>query len=409
MILRILILLAFSLPAIAQDRAAVEAKFQDWLEQEVWPSAAARGVERATFDAALGQVTLEWDTPSLILPEGFEQPSTTTKQSEFRAPARYFKADNIVASARIGRTKGERLADTLTAIEGRFGVPRHILLAIWGRESGFGGVPIRDNPFPVLATRGFMGKNADYFTGEVIALLQIAQEGHVPISDIRSSWAGALGQPQFMPSSFLAYAADGDRDGRRDIWGSQADTLASIASFLNFHDWERGRDWGYEVVVPVDLSCTLEGPDQRKRIAEWTALGITRPNGRAFPDEALNGQASLMLPAGRNGPAFLVTPNFYVIKRYNPSDLYALFVGHVGDRIAYGSGDFAGKWGPVDEMLRSDVAAMQVALIALGHDVGGADGLAGFKTRRSIGRWQESQGRRATCFPDAALVQSIVP
>ena len=405
---RVLILLLLALPVAAQDRAAVEAQFQVWLQDVIWPQAQARGVDRTIFDVALGDVSLNWDLPSLVPPGGVDVSEPTNRQAEFRAPARYFRPDNVVASARIGKQKGATLDAVLTAIEGRFGVPRHILLAIWGRESGFGAVAIRDNPFPVLATRGFMGKNANYFSDEVVALLQIAQEGHVAVKDIRSSWAGALGQPQFMPSSFLAYATDGDRDGRRDIWGSEADTLASIASFLNFHDWERGRDWGYEVILPDGLSCALEGPDQRRRISQWLADGAARPDGRAFPESELNSNVSLMLPAGRNGPAFLVTPNFYVIKRYNPSDLYALFVGHVGDRIGYGLGDFTGAWGAVDEMLRSDVARMQNALIALGYDVGGADGLAGFKTRRSIGRWQESQGMDATCFPDAMIVNALL-
>lgn len=403
----VILLMVWALPALAQDRAAVEAQFKDWLEQVVWPQAEARGVERAIYDAALGDVVLDWDVPSLILPEGFEQPKQDTKQAEFRAPVRYFRPDNVIASARIGRDKGRKLDQALGSIEARYGVPRHILLAIWGRESGFGAVPIRDNPFPVLATRGFMGRNADYFTGEVVALLQIAQEGHVPLADIRSSWAGALGQPQFMPSSYLAYAADGDRDGKRDIWGSAEDTLASIASFLNFHEWDRDRDWGFEVSLPDDLSCTQEGPDQRRRVSQWIDAGVRRANGRDFPEAERNKPASLMLPAGRNGPAFLVTPNFYVIKRYNPSDLYALFVGHVGDRIAYDVGDFVGSWGVVDGMKRGEVAAMQEALIALGHDVGGADGLAGFKTRRSIGRWQEGQGQAATCFPDAQVVRDL--
>ena len=405
---RAIILLALALPAAAQDRATVEAQFQIWLEDVIWTQAQDRGVARETYDAALGDVTLNWDLPSLLPPGGVVVEDTKTLQSEFRAPARYFRSDNLIASARIGGQKARKLDQTLTRIEDQFGVPRHILLAIWGRESGFGAVAIRDNPFPVLATRGFMGKNATYFTGEVVALLQIVQEGHVPIDDVRSSWAGALGQPQFMPSSFLAYAADGDGDDRRDIWGSEADTLASIANFLKVHDWDGTRDWGFEVVVPDAISCAGEGPDQRKSIADWVAAGVERANGRPFPQNEMAGLASLMLPAGRNGPAFLVTPNFYVLKRYNPSDLYALFVGHVGDRIAYDSGAFEGEWGPVDDMLRSDVAEMQTALIAQGYDVGGADGLAGYKTRRSIGEWQQSQGMAPTCFPNNDVVQAIV-
>ncbi|MEY1555618.1 lytic murein transglycosylase [Yoonia sp. R2331] len=404
----VILALLIAAPAAAQDRAPVEAQFQTWLEEVIWPAAEERGVSRATFEATLGNVTLNWDLPSLA-PPGFPPADTGFKQAEFRAPARYFNADNIAASGRIGAQLAARHAATLRALEDRFGVPGHILLAIWGRESGFGQVAIRDNPFPVLATRGFMGANATYFTSETLALLDIAQSGVVPLADLRSSWAGALGQPQMMPGSYLAYAADGNGDGRIDIWGSADDTLASIASFLALHDWQPGRDWGFEVVLPPTLSCGLEGPDNRKPIAQWVADGVTRPGGRAFPTHELSGDASLMLPAGRNGPAFLVTPNFYVLKRYNPSDLYALFVGHVGDRIAYGVGDFAAPWGNTDSLLRSDVARIQTALIALGHDVGGADGLVGYKTRRAIGRWQTATGRDATCFPSRAILAALAP
>ena len=244
------------------------------------------------------------------------------------------------------------------------------------------------------------------FRNELLAALQMAQNG-VPPRNMKSSWAGALGQPQFMPSSYLKHAADGDGDGRADIWGSQADTLASIASYLRHHGWQTGRDWGFEVVVPQSVACTLEGPDQGRTIAQWEAMGIRRVNGKPFPAHELKGEGYLMMPAGRLGPAFIVTPNFYVLKDYNESDLYALFVGHVGDRIEWNVGDFTQGWGKIDKLWRSDIAAMQRVLERQGHDVGGADGLPGFKTRRSIGAWQAKNGRQPTCFPDAELIRAI--
>ena len=225
---------------------------------------------------------------------------------------------------------------------------------------------------------------------------------------MKSSWAGALGQPQFMPSSFLGYAADGDGDGRADIWGSEADTIASIGAYLQRHGWVAGRDWGFEVKVPPSVSCTLEGLDQGQPIASWEAMGITRISGRPFPAHELRGEGFLMMPAGRLGPAFVATPNFFVLKDYNMSDLYALFVGHVGDRIQFGVGDFSTPWKKVGGLYRSDIAAMQRALEKKGHDVGGADGLPGFKTRRSIGRWQEVTGRIATCFPKTGMKTELV-
>ncbi|MEC8294652.1 MAG: peptidoglycan-binding protein, partial [Pseudomonadota bacterium] len=291
--------------------------------------------------------------------------------------------------------------------EKQTGVPGRILLAIWGRESGFGRVAIKHDALQVLGTKGFLSTRADYFTDELIAALQLIEAGHASPRGLKSSWAGALGQPQFMPSNVMKYGADGDGNGTVDLFRSEADTLASIARYLADHGWVAGRDWGFEVNVPASLSCALEGPDQGRSIADWAAMGITRINGRAFPAHEAKGQGYLMLPSGRHGPAFLVTPNFYVLKDYNESDLYALFVGHVGDRVRYNMGDFKVGWGKTDSLLRSDVAAMQRGLEALGHDVGGADGLAGFRTRRSIGRWQEAQGQTPTCWPSKAIVRQL--
>lgn len=398
------VLLHLAAPAQAQNRAAVEQQFRVWLEQSVWPRARASGVSRATFDGALGGVTLDWDLPNLI-PPGTSQRPRGPNQAEFAAPAKYFAAAASAASG--GRQMAQRHARAIAIAERATGVPGRIILAIWSRESGYGRVPIPHNAFRVLGTRGFMGERRAYFADELVALLQIAEARHAPNSAIRSSWAGALGQPQFMPSSFLKYAADGDGDGHADIWRSDADTIASIARYLAEHGWQKGRDWGFEVDVPASVSCTLEGPDQGRRISQWEAMGIRRVSGRPFPDAESRREGFLLMPAGRNGPAFIVTPNFYVMKDYNFSDNYALFVGHVGDRIQYGMGDFAAPWGDVGRMSRGDIAAMQRALEARGHDVGGADGLPGFKTRRSIGRWQETTGQRATCFPEPRMKAAL--
>ncbi len=182
------------------------------------------------------------------------------------------------------------------------------------------------------------------------------------------------------------------------------DVLASIASYLVDYGWVKGRDWGFEVTVPDSVSCALEGPDRGKRISDWAAMGIARVNGKPFPANEARAEGFLLMPAGRSGPAFIVTPNFYVLKEYNESDLYALFIGHGADRIAYGDKTFAGRWGKVGGLYRSDIAALQRALEKKGYDVGGADGLPGFRTRRSIGDWQAKNGRAPTCFPDKASV-----
>ncbi|MEP2718508.1 lytic murein transglycosylase [Pseudophaeobacter sp.] len=407
MFIRFLTLLAtlalLPLPAAALDRAKVESQFQDWLQEEIWPEAKSTGVRRKTFKAAFTGVTLNWDLPDLVPPGSTPQVPRQQRQAEFGVPAKYFSRGGIDGATSMGRRMLQTHASTLARVEAETGVPGRTVIAIWGRESAYGRAKIPHNVFRVLGTKAFMSTRAAYFRAELIAALQIAQAGHVKAATMKSSWAGALGQPQFMPSNFLKYAADGNGDGRADIWGSEADTLMSIGHFLAKHGWQKGRDWGFEVKVPAEVSCSLEGPDRGRSIADWEALGITRVSGRPFPDAERQGEGFLMMPAGRYGPAFIVTPNFYVLKDYNKSDLYALFVGHVGDRIQYGVGDFTASWQGLDKLYRSDVAAMQRGLEALGHDVGGADGLVGFKTRRSIGRWQEANGKTPRCFPDSSM------
>ncbi len=406
-LLALTLMLALGTPAVAQDRASVERQFRGWLEQTVWPRARAEGVSRGTFEAAFTGVSLDWDLPDLVPPGSAAQTPKRQRQAEFGAPAKYFSRGSLDGATSVGRRMARQHAQSLAAVERATGVPGRIILGVWGRESGYGQVAIRHDAFRVLGTKGFMSTRADYFTDELVAALRIAEAGHVDPRSMKSSWAGALGQPQFMPSNFLNYAADGNGDGQADIWTSEADTIASIGTYLARHGWPAGRDWGFEVRVPASVSCTLEGPDQGRRIADWAAMGITRVSGKAFPEHEARGEGFLLMPAGRHGPAFIVTPNFYVLKDYNMSDLYALFVGHVGDRIQYGMGDFEARWGDVGRLYRSDIAAMQRALEARGHDVGGADGLPGFKTRRSIGRWQEANGRPATCFPELAMKSAL--
>jgi lytic murein transglycosylase len=377
----------------AAQTASDQVAFQQWLQQKVWPDARSAGVSKGTFNKLMkGKLMLA--------------PTRPDKQAEFGRPARYFGANTLGYTTREGQKLRKTHADLLKRLERDTGVPGRILLAIWGRESGFGRVKIPQDAFQVLASKAYQDARAENFRTELIAALKLVQEGRAPKA-LKSSWAGALGQPQFMPTNVAKYGRDGDGDGRVDIWQSEADTLASIAHYLSEHGWQRGRDWGFEVTVPADVSCTLEGPDQGRRIAQWADMGVTRVNGRAFPKHEAMGQGYLMMPAGRHGPAFLVTPNFYVLKEYNESDLYALFVGHVGDRIRYNMADFKGAWAPTDTLLRADVAAMQRGLERLGHDVGGADGLAGFRTRRSIGRWQEAGGQPTTCWPSKAIVKRL--
>ncbi|MEX0345638.1 MAG: lytic murein transglycosylase [Rhizobiaceae bacterium] len=393
--------------AYAASRADVERQFQQWIATDLWQGAKKLGVSKKTLQTAFAGVTLNWKLPDLVPPGTKAKTPRKQRQAEFGSPGNYFSQKTLGSIAASGRSLAKKHASTLKMVEKKYGVPAHIILAIWGRESGFGRVKIPYNAFRVLGTKAFMSTRRELFHRELLGALVMVERGHVSAKSMKSSWAGALGQPQFLPTSYLNHAADGDGDGRSDIWRSDADTLASIANYLKNYGWVSGRDWGFEVTVPDTVSCALEGPDQGRKISKWAAMGIKRVSGKPFPDHEARAEGYLLMPAGRHGPAFIVTPNFYVLKEYNESDLYALFIGHSGDKIAYGSRPFSGRWGKVGGLYRSDIAAMQRILEAKGYDVGGADGLPGFKTRRSIGDWQQKNNRAPTCFPDHKLVKAI--
>lgn len=390
----------------AQDtRAATEAQFRDWLARTVWPDAEKQGVSRATFERSLPTLGLDWDLPELM-PPGRVAPSDDQRQAEFRSPGLYFVEAQLASLAKDGRELLRRWGSALDGIERRYGVPREIVVAIWGRESHFGRVKAQHPALRVLATQAFMGRRRALYYPELLAALVILEEDHVAGETLLSSWAGAMGQPQLLPSKFLRYAVDGDGDGGRDIWRSVPDSLASIANYLREHGWKPEVGWGFETSLPQGVSCTLEGPGQGRSVQEWRRLGLTPVGGQATPEWSGDTTAFLVMPAGGLGPAFLVSENFYVLKRYNESDLYALFIGNLADRMG-GAPGFAGRWQPVDPLRRGDIQAMQERLKGQGYDVGKVDGLIGFATRTAVGQWQIRNRRAETCFPDKALVQAI--
>lgn len=405
---RFLIILALALlsmvPANAQNTQKIEAQFQAWLENDLWPEARRNGVSKSNFNAAFKGVALNWDLPDLVPPGSKPKAKRKQVQTEFRSPAAYFNQNNMNSIVATGRQLAGKHRQLLARIEKEYGVPGRILLAIWGRESAYGRAKIPHNVFQVLGTKAFMSTRKELFRKEAIAALVIIDKGYASPSQMKSSWAGAMGQPQFLPSSYLEYAVDFDGDGKRNIWGSTADTLASIANYLKQYGWQAGRDWGFEASIPNAVSCALEGPDQMRPISDWVNAGVKRISGKAFPANEIRSNGALLMPAGRQGPAFIATPNFYTIKKYNNSDLYALFVGNVADRIDFSNKPFSAAWDSVSGIKRHEVKRMQEGLIRLGYDVGGADGLAGFKTRRSIGDWQQKNGLQPTCFPSAGLV-----
>jgi lytic murein transglycosylase len=398
-------LVALALPSpilAAVDRPAIERQFQAWLQKDLWSQAKAADVSRQTFDAAFSGVTLDFSLPELET----SAPPAAEQQAEFRSPAAYFNESRLAGLARAGRARLSQWDKTLTAIEKRYGIPRGIIVAIWARESGFGATALPEPAVRALATGAFIGRRKDLFRGELIAVLKILEAGDTTPARMRSSWAGALGQPQFLPSQFPRYAVDFDGNGKRDIWDSVPDSLASIANFLKQAGWKADRGWGLEAFVPAGVACHLEGPEQGKPLGEWAKLGVRGIDGTPLPQTSADRLGFILMPAGRFGPAFIVTENFYVLKAYNNSDLYALYVSHLADRFGEGQ-PFRTPWSKTTGFTRANVAAMQRKLQAKGDDVGATDGLIGFKTRIAVGKWQAAHGRPVTCYPDAAMLRDV--
>jgi len=405
-LLAAILFIVFSFPAFAASQAAVEQQFRGWIEETIWPAAQSNGISRKNFERAFDGVKINWKLPDLTPPG--EKPKKKKKQSqaEFSSPGPYFDEKRLATLANNGRAYAKTHARLLKQIEKKYGVPGSVVVAIWGRETGYGRAKITASEMDVLATMAFMGDRKDLFMKELMAALDMVEQGIDP-ERMKGSWAGAMGQPQFMPSSYLKYAVDFDGDGDKDIWNSVPDALGSIANYLVAKGWQKNRSWGYEVTIPPGVSCAQEGSDLAQSIRNWQGLGISRISGKDFPSGELKASGMMLVPAGRHGPEFIVTPNFYVIKEYNNSDLYALFIGNLADRIATGSGAFDGKWGKVGHMLRSDVEHMQKKLEKMGNDVGKVDGLPGYKTRRSIGRWQEANGMSPTCYPEEDMLGKL--
>jgi lytic murein transglycosylase len=404
---------------VAVYKKAVEQRFGEWLES-LWPQAEAAGVSRETFDANVKGLKLNWTLPHLVLPDpaapggptlppALAQAQVPKHQPEFDAPAGYFNANAMKSLAATGRSKFQEYNSQLAAIQKQYGVPASIIVAIWGRETGFGKVDSAYDALQTMATQAFMGRRPEEFTKQFIAALKILQEGHATRASMRSSWAGAMGYTQFMPTDFENFGVDFDSDGKRDIWNSIPDALASTGNSLHSQGWDGSKTWAYEVTLPADFDCSLQGPDLAKPISEWMKLGIARVKGKEFPKEKLGDNAFLVLPAGLKGPAFLATDNFSVLKLYNNSDVYAIFVGHIADMIASNEPvAFVGAWQPVERFPRDRIQRFQQVLVNQGYDVGKVDGLTGFKTRRSIGLEEKKRGLPLTCYPSSALVDAVL-
>jgi lytic murein transglycosylase len=402
--IRAALLLALALIAFAAPAAAADPAFQRWLEA-LWPQAQAMGVSRRTFEAALRGVEPDLSLPDLEIPGRPDAPPRG--QAEFvQTPADYIKEANIARLAEQAKKLAAEHGRALAAIEQRFGVPGNVLLAIWGRETAFGGYKLPKNAITVLATQGYYGRRKDMFREELLFALRMLEEGHVRLSDMRSSWGGAMGLTQFLPSEFYKHAVDFDGDGKKDIWRSVPDALASAAQQLVNKGWQRGTRWAYEVRVPANVDCTIGVPEQTRPVRQWLADGYMPAYGRKPAPAELDAPASLLLPEGTYGPAFLTLKNYYVIKEYNFSDLYVLFVGHLSERIL-DPRRFERPWSKNTQLRTVQVETMQRTLARLGLYKDKIDGKAGMLTRAALGAYQKANRLKVDCWPTAAVLEDM--
>lgn len=391
--------LGFVLSVAVAPRAMAD-EFRAWIEA-FWPEAQAAGVSRETFDAALGTVKPNYKLPDLELP-GRENDSSKGQAEFTRAPGDYLDKKYLENLAAQGRQLAVKHKPALDKIERDIGVDRYSVLAIWGRETAFGQHKLPHDAIEVLATLAYKGRRKELFRNELLEALKMLQSG-VARSDMRASWAGAVGLTQFMPSEYFTHARDLDGDGKKDIFHSVPDALASAAAQLTGKGWVRGQTWGYEVAIPEAADCGFEGPTQARPIAEWVKLGFSRAGGKQWTAAHLGLEAYLMSPAGAYGPSFLALENFKVIRRYNTSDLYAVFVGHLADRIA-GSGDFARAFGGTGAQKTKTIEEIQVRLKAAGFDVDKIDGKVGSNTRKNIGQYQRTSKLKVDCWPSDGVL-----
>jgi lytic murein transglycosylase len=391
----------FVLGLILATPAAAET-FPQFL-QSTWPDAQKAGVSRATFDAAVKGLEPDLTLPDLEIPGRKEK---APAQPEFvLTPSQYLKESTFQRLAAQGKQLAAKYKDTLARIEREIGVPGDVVLAIWARETDYGGYKLPYDAVRVLATQAYTGKRKDFFRNEFVYALKMLQAG-TPRSLMRSSWGGAMGMTQFLPSELYKYAVDFDHDGKVDIWNSVPDALASAAKQLAGKGWQRGQPWAIEDKLPRGFDCTLAEPGAVSPVGVWLKLGVTPADGRKLPPEQLAMEASVLMPEGSYGPAFLTPKNYYVLKEYNFSDLYVLFVGHLSDLIG-GGRPFVAPWSQGTQLRTHDVEAMQRRLTALGFYKDKIDGKAGMLTRAALGAFQKARGLKVDCWPDADVLEKI--
>jgi len=389
-----LILVVFS------SAVRADADFELWLKQ-LWLDAQQRGVSLATFDGAMTGLQLDLSLPDLVIPG-----RTLKEQAEFvKFPADYLPEQQLSGLAKAGRRHLLFYKSTLQKIEAEYGVPGNIAIAVWGRETDYGAERQRHNVIRSLATQAYLGRRKDMFRDELLIALKLVQSGTIRM-DAMGSWSGAMGQTQFEPSDFEKFAVDGDGDGKIDLSNSIPDALASAAKQLRDYGWKRGKHWGFEVRVPQGINCIEASPDVKRPLADWLELGLIPASGAAISKDMLDEKTSLVLPAGTYGPGFLVLENFQVLRRYNASDLYAIFVGHFGGSHCRES-CLRKSLDKIAALLQSRHRTDAKLLSNQKYYSDTVDGRLGSVTRRAIGQYQKAMNMRIDCWPSRALLEQL--
>jgi membrane-bound lytic murein transglycosylase B len=370
-------------PAHAQDHSFTQ------FTAELWPEAQAKGVTHATFDLAMHGVTPDQRVIA-----------ATKRQPEYGKPVGdYINAAASTGRIARGRAKAKEWAKIFDAVEKKFNVERWVLIALWGMETDYGAEKDRWDVFRSLATLAYVKYRHPYFRNELIVAMGIMQRDKFPRAKMVSSWAGAMGQTQFMPSNIVDYAIDFSGDGKSDIWSNVPDVLASTGNYLRKGGWQYGLPWGFEVLVPRGFDYMKS----RASFEDWSKLGVRRADGKPFP----SGNGILFFPAGSEGPGFIVTKNYDVLKEYNNSDAYAIAVGYLADRMQ-GAAPFTTAWPADDHPLSRDARiALQKKLASLGYKVNDFEGHVDFDLRDNIRAEQKKFGLAPDGNPTPAFLQKL--
>ncbi len=381
-------------PAAMSGTVVSEAGFQAWLV-DFRPRGRAAGIKDRTMDAAFAGIHYD---PAII--------RLDSNQSEF-SKQMWEYLDGAVSTSRIqnGQAALVTYNDALNRIERKYGVDKEVVVAIWGMESSYGANRGNSDVIQSLATLAYHGRRQAMFEDQLIAALKIVQAGDVSPRGMRGSWAGAMGHTQFMPTSYLAHAVDFTGDGKRDIWSNNpTDALASTAAYLKDAGWKKDRPWGIEVRLPRGFNYAVAGHGSERSVSDWTRLGVRDMAGQKVPNF---GKATILLPAGARGPAFMMFGNFEAIRAYNASDAYAIAVGHLSDRLR-GQPGFVAGWPRGDRALAStEKMELQKRLTAMGFNTQGTDGKIGPKTVDAIRQYQVAAGLVPDGYASEALLISL--